>query len=296
MSRFSDAVRAGQVLLMDGAMGTELHRAGLAAGECFELWNLTHPDRVTAIHRAYIRSGARCVLTNTFQANPEALAKRGIRGKLHAIWTAALSLARLAAGCEHFVLADVGPILDMKSSREFKNPGALEELVPELSAADAILFETCSDPNVLLTLRECRRLLDASTPPLLLSLSYRRIGNGMLQTLSGHQPEWFAERASESGAAALGVNCGRDIGIDDMLEILRRYRQVSDLPLFARPNAGTPSQIGERCIYSLTPDSLGHRAREVLEAGCVLIGGCCGTTPEHIAALRPVVEAWNAEH
>jgi len=281
---------------MDGAMGTELQRAGLTDGECFELWNLTHPDQVRAVHQAYIRGGARCVLTNTFQANPEALAKRGIREKLHAIWTAALGLARSAAGREHFVFADVGPILDIKSSPEFTNPGVLEELAPELSAADAILFETCSDPNVLLALRECRRLLDSTTPPLLLSLTYRRIGNGMLQTLSGHQPEWFAERASDSGAAALGVNCGRDIGIDDMLEILRRYRQVSDLPLFARPNAGTPSQIEKRCSYPLTPDSLGRRAREILEAGCLLVGGCCGTTPEHIAALRPVVEAWNAEH
>ena len=97
----------------------------------------------------------------------------------------------------------------------------------------------------------------------------------------------------EIGVSALGVNCGRDIGMDDIIEIVRRYRQVTDLPLFARPNAGTPVCEGDRWVYPLTPAEMARRLPELLEAGISMVGGCCGTTPEHIAAMRPVVEQWN---
>src|ERR1700682_1498 len=109
MSRFLDALRSGRVLLMDGAMGTELQRAGLKPGECGELWNLTHPDKVRAIHQAYVDAGAEVLLTNTFQANPAALARHNLDGQLGVICQAAVDLAREAAGPDRWVLADVGP-------------------------------------------------------------------------------------------------------------------------------------------------------------------------------------------
>jgi len=92
---------------------------------------------------------------------------------------------------------------------------------------------------------------------------------------------------------ALGVNCGRDIGMEDVIEIIRRYRNVTDLPLFARPNAGTPKRVGKRWVYPHTPAAMAARLPELLEAGVAMLGGCCGTTPEHIAAFRPIVEQWN---
>src|SRR5205807_5594763 len=110
MSRLLEALTSGRVLLMDGAMGTELQRAGLPAGACGELWNLTQPERVRTIHQAYVDAGAQCLLTNTFQANPTALAKRGRSEQLEAINRSALELARLVAGPNRFVLADIGPI------------------------------------------------------------------------------------------------------------------------------------------------------------------------------------------
>src|SRR5262245_57518579 len=109
MSRFGEALRRGRVVLMDGAMGTELLRDGLQPGECPELWNLTHPERVLTIHRAYVAAGAECLLTNTFQANPLALRRHGLADRLEEIVRAGVELARSAAGPERFVLADIGP-------------------------------------------------------------------------------------------------------------------------------------------------------------------------------------------
>jgi 5-methyltetrahydrofolate--homocysteine methyltransferase len=103
----------------------------------------------------------------------------------------------------------------------------------------------------------------------------------------------LAHWANGCGIAALGVNCGKDIGMDEIIEIIRQYRKVTDLPLFARPNAGTPTKKGKRWVYPLTPKEMAARLPELLEAGVCMVGGCCGTTPAHIAAMRPIVDAWN---
>ena len=124
-------------------------------------------------------------------------------------------------------------------------------------------------------------------------MTYHRNAKGKIVTLSDHKPEWFAQRAKAYGVTALGVNCGRDIDMDDIIEIIHRYRSVTDLPLFARPNAGTPTKQGDRWIYPHTPEMMAARLPELLEAGVSMVGGCCGTTPEHIAAFRAVIDAWN---
>src|SRR5262249_10959284 len=122
MSRLLEALRSGRVLLMDGAMGTELQRAGLPAGACPERWNLTHPERVGAIHQAYVKAGARCLLTNTFQANPEALAEHGLRHQLAPINRAALDVALEAARLDVFVLAAIGPLPDPLERGQYLHP------------------------------------------------------------------------------------------------------------------------------------------------------------------------------
>src|SRR5437879_3831754 len=110
MSRFLEALHSGRVLLMDGAMGTELQRAGIGEGECYELWNLTHPEKVRAIHRSYVYAGAECLLTNTFQANRYSLAKHGLQQKLKKINEAGVGILRSVAGVKHFVIGDIGPL------------------------------------------------------------------------------------------------------------------------------------------------------------------------------------------
>jgi methionine synthase I (cobalamin-dependent) len=296
---FLTALRSGRVLLMDGAMGTELQKAGLGESERGERWNVRHPDRVQAIHRAYVEAGATVLLTNTFQVHRSAEwggepgtslpwphdECYGLPGLL---WSAH-ALARAAGGPERIILADFGPMVVPPSGREFTDLKALARMLTATSRADAVLWETCSTPRARWAVRYAPGF---TNKPVLLSLTYLR-RNRNLSTASGHSPEWFAERASRWGAAALGVNCGRDTGMDEVIEIVRRYRKTTDLPLFARPNAGTPRQEGKRWAYPWTPKAMAARLPELLEAGVCMVGGCCGTTPAHIAAFRPVVDAWN---
>src|SRR5262249_60163604 len=110
--------------------------------------------------------------------------------------------------------------------------------------------------------------------------------DGRMDTIGGRPPEYFGKRAERWGVAALGVNCGRDMGMDEIIEVVRRYRRHTALPLLARPNAGTPKQKGKRWVYPGTPAAMAARLPELLDAGATLVGGCCGTTPEHIAAFR----------
>jgi 5-methyltetrahydrofolate--homocysteine methyltransferase len=292
-SRFLQALQTGEVLLMDGAMGTELQRAGMSAGACYEEWNLTHPERVRAVHQAYVRAGSRCLLTHTFQANPLALKRHHLPPEtLGDLTHAALANARDAAGPDGFVLGDIGPIGEGRSEAEYPW-SSYAEVVRNLAGADALLLETCAHWEVLTAAARTQEALDRPLP-VLLSLTYRREAPGAISTLDGHLPEDYARAARSHGVAALGVNCGRDIGMDEIVAILRRYRQATDLPLFARPNAGTPCRVGANWVYPLSPERMAERLPELLEVGIALIGGCCGTTPEHIAALRPVVVACNA--
>src|SRR5437660_11197264 len=147
MSRLREAFQSGRVLLMDGAMGTELQRAGLKPGECGELWNLTRPDKVRAIHQAYVDAGAEVLLTNTFQANPVALQRHGAADQLGIIFQAAVDLAREVAGPDRWVLGDVGPLL-AEDQEDYKR------LATTLArtAVDAVLAETCSHPAVAIRL------------------------------------------------------------------------------------------------------------------------------------------------
>jgi 5-methyltetrahydrofolate--homocysteine methyltransferase len=194
-----------------------------------------------------------------------------------------------------FRLAAIGPVAGPPGGREFDR--LIRLFVPRWGidltdpcTPDAVLLETCSTPRVRYALDALR----SQTPlRLLLSLTYRRGPGGKLVTASGHSPEWFARRARRYGADALGVNCGCDVGMAEAAEVLRRYCRETDLPLFARPNAGTPVRKGKRWVYSLRPREMADRLPELLEAGACMVGGCCGTTPAHVAALRPVVEDWN---
>jgi 5-methyltetrahydrofolate--homocysteine methyltransferase len=293
MSRFLEALHSGRVLLMDGAMGTELQRAGIGEGECYELWNLTHPERVQAVHRAYAEAGAEVLLTNTFQANSLALQRFGAEKQLKQILRAATDLAyKLRYG--QFVIRDIGPVYSPDDGAEFGDPRAVNELVTINPLVDAILLETCSTPRARWAVE--RLTLLPQRWPVLFSLAFTRHPERGIVTQSSHSPEWFASRAASWGIAALGVNCGRDIGMDEIIEIVRRYRSVTDLPLFARPNAGTPTRQGDHWVYPLTPEAMAAHLPELLEAGVSMVGGCCGTTPAHIAACKPIIDAWNARH
>jgi 5-methyltetrahydrofolate--homocysteine methyltransferase len=291
MSRLLRELRSGRVLLMDGAMGTELQRAGIGDGKCYELWNLTHPERVKAIHQAYVDAGARCLLTNTFQANT-ALEKHGMQKRLREINHAGVELARSAASEDGFVIADIGPATTTSAD----HVSFIRSLCP-----DVLLFETCSNLAwATAAYLDRSQAMEKDPTPIFLSMTYGRNASGEICTCVGESrenrpPEHYAEMASKMGVDALGVNCGREIGMDEIIEIIRRYRRVTNLPLFARPNAGTPKRVGDRWEYPQTPERMAARLPELLEVGVSMVGGCCGTTPAHIAAFRSVIEAWSLQ-
>lgn len=295
MSRILEALRKGRVLLMDGAMGTELRRAGLKDDECGELWNLTHPDRVREIHASYHRAGSRCHLTNTFQSNPTVLGKHDLADQLEAINQAALTLARSVAGTDGFVLGDIGPITPADHFEEAELQSVFR-VARSLATADALLFETCSHFSTFLIFNATRQFLTTfARVPIFISFTFLRNDSGELVTFDGRTAQFCARRAQQAGVQGLGVNCGRDIGMEEMIDIIRVYRQETDLPLFARPNAGTPIRVENRSSYPRTPEQMAAHLPELLKAGVNLVGGCCGTTPEHIAAFRPIVEKCNSD-
>jgi 5-methyltetrahydrofolate--homocysteine methyltransferase len=290
MSSLVEALRSGRVVLMDGAMGTELQRAGLQPGESGESWNLVHPERVRAIHRSYVEAGAEVLLTNTFQADRQHLEAEGRADPFQELWTAAIDLARSVRPNEGWVLGDFGPF-DLKSPLRDGR-----ELVAFCAHLDGLLIETLSSldrgPAFL------HFSLDGLDPRIayLLSFTFLRRSDGKIQTINGESPERCAWLAYRLGATAVGVNCGRDMGMTEVIEVIRRYRQrlADRMPLFARPNAGTPTRVGEQWVYPQSPEMMADRLPELMEAGVNMIGGCCGTTPLHIAAFKRVIDAWNA--
>jgi 5-methyltetrahydrofolate--homocysteine methyltransferase len=288
MSRLLEELQSGHVLLMDGAMGTELQRVGLR-GICGESWNLTHPDRVRAIHRAYVESGAAVLLTNTFQAQREQLDRHGLAARFDDVWHAAIAHARSAAAGRAVVLADLGPFELASAFHEGK------ALATACASCDGVLVETLSEIRGGPVFLHFWAEKFEPRLPYLLSFTFRKTSRGRIETATSETPKKCAWQAAHLGVDAVGVNCGREIDIAGLAEVVREYRQqLGDrLPIFARPNAGTPTRVGSDWVYPRTPEMMADQLPELLEAGVNMVGGCCGTRPAHIAAFRRVVDDWN---
>jgi 5-methyltetrahydrofolate--homocysteine methyltransferase len=291
MNRLVEALHSGRVLVMDGAMGTELQRLGLRDGECSALWNITHPEQVAAVHAAYLEAGAEVLLTNTFMATPEGLVPHGLQQRIDEIWTAALANTRAFHDPKPMVLADIGPCSNL-------TPRLRSVIQHYGRTADGHLFETWSaEPAVARAVMPASQVELRPRLPLLVSFAYHRSMSAHELTASARDVAEVAEVRMLFGKpiAALGANCGRDIDMDDLLEIVRVYREHTDLPLFIRPNAGTPKRTASGWQYPRSPEYMADKLWPLLEAGVTMVGGCCGTTPAHIAAFRRVVDEWNAK-
>lgn len=283
MSAFLDALRSGRVLLMDGAMGTELLRAGVSPDEGLEWCNIARPELVRSIHEGYVQAGADVLLTNTFQANPVTLARQGRAAHCDEIIAAGIRQAR-GVSAEAWVLGDVGPfdpaaVHPEALARAFRARGGER-------GVDGLLLETWSEPMVLSL---AKTMAQAASLPVLVSFTFRTDEQGKPRTWSGHSPEHIARLAAACGVAALGVNCGKEQDMAQLAQTLRHYRRATALPLFARPNAGTPRRVAECWVYPQSPEAMARQLPELLAAGAVMVGGCCGTTPEHIRAFHGIL-------
>ena len=284
-------------LLADGAMGTMLNARGIGFDGCFDALNLTRPALVAEIHRAYIEAGAQVVLTNTFGANRFKLAAHGLEEKVAEINRAGVDLLRraiLASYKEVFVAGDIGPLGVRLAPYGRVQPEqarlAFAEQIEALAAAgaDLIVFETFSDLNEIRLAVETAR--QATTLPVIATMTFTRDD----RTLLGDAPANVARTLHDAGAELIGVNCSG--GPAQIWRILREIRAAVPEARFAvKPNAGWPEQVGGRIMYPANPDYFGEYAVAFCEAGAALVGGCCGTTPQHIAAMHAALESGAAD-
>ncbi len=291
---------ASRVLLADGAMGTELQRAGLEPGGCGERWNLVRPDQVLAIQMAYVEAGADCLTTNTFGASRVMLERHGCADEVTAINRAGVAHARQAFGDKPgFVLGDIGPLGGLiEPYGDITEVLAREALTEQAAAlveagADALIIETQTSLEELGIAVAAAK--DAGAPCVIGSMAFDLTHDGEdLRTLMGVSPEQAARFMADLGVDVLALNCGSGVDARWAAEAVRRYRVVSDLPTMAQPNAGQPVLENLRVVYKQRPTDMANQLEALVAAGVRVVGGCCGTTPEHIRSFRAAVDAWNA--
>ncbi len=281
-----------ETILADGAMGTMLHGRGVGFDKCFDELNLTNPAAVADVHREYIEAGAQLILTNTFGANRFKLSKHGLERQMLEINKAGVDLARRIVSASFkdvLVAGDVGPlgvrIAPFGRVQPEQARAAFAEQISALceAGADLIVIETMSD------LYEIQEAIKAAkqtcTLPVVASVTFTRDD----RTLLGDNPLKVARTLNEAGADVIGVNCSG--GPAQLLRLLKQMHQaVPNGKFWVKPNAGWPEQVGGRIMYPADPDYFGDYALSFREAGACIVGGCCGTTPQHIAAMRKALD------
>jgi methionine synthase I (cobalamin-dependent) len=282
---------AGGLLITDGAWGTELQARGLPPGVIPDTWNLTHPEQVADVARAYVEAGSQVILTNTFRAN--AIAMKDVHeADLDAINRAGVALSKRAAG-QALVFASIGPAGKMLLSGEMSSEHAAAAFVAQsrslaAAGADALLVETMSD------IAEARLAVEAARRtglPVIVSFAFDS-GKNKDRTMMGATPEAVAVAMLEAGADAVGANCG--VGIGRVVPICERLRAVTDLPIWIKPNAGLPTLEGSAARYGTSAESFASHYAALRDAGAAFLGGCCGSTPDFIRALASARRAAGA--
>ena len=288
-------------ILADGAMGTMLHQSGVEPGICFDSLNLTDPALVAEIHRKYIESGAEIIETNTFGANEFKLRKFGLHDQVEAINRAGVELARRVVDASFreniYVAGAVGPlgawVEPVGRIREGRAFDAFRTQIATLidSGADAIVLETFNDGVELVLAIQAARDVQADIP-VIAQLTFTRDD----RTVLGDSPAEIAEQLSQTNADVIGINCSG--GPAQLLRLATVIRRIApDQKIAVQPNAGWPEQqVGGRVSYPASPHYFSDYAVAYAEAGVSIIGGCCGTTPEHINAMREALDDQTQQH
>ena len=281
-------------VLCDGAMGTLLYAKGVFINRCYDELNLSQPDLIRAIHHDYLQAGAEIIETNTFGANAFRLARHSIADKVRDINHAGAKLAREAAkSFDVWVAGSVGPLgtriepLGKTSFEEARQ--AFREQIQALADAgvDLLMFETFGYLEELHQAMLAAKDVGAKLP-LVVQVTIDEDGN----CLDGSTPENFTPRLEEWGADVIGCNCS--VGPVAMLDAIERVRAATSLPLSAQPNAGIPRSVEGRNIYLCSPEYMASYARKFVAAGARIVGGCCGTTPDHIRVMKSALRAGEA--
>jgi 5-methyltetrahydrofolate--homocysteine methyltransferase len=290
-------VRAGETLVFDGGYGTMLFAAGLLNGACPELWNDTHAEVVAGIHRGYFDAGSQIVETNTFGGTRLKLDEYKLGDRTRELNVKGARLARAVAPAGGYVAGSIGPtsrlpldyaleagVTDEEYEATFREQAeALVEGGVDLFAVETMMFPQEATAAV----RACKAAADL---PVMATMFFQyEEGNDRDRTMWGESPADVVKSLLAAGADVVGMNCGR--GPDRAIVIIRQMREVSDAPLVAYPNAGLPLTTGDAVTYELGPEEMARDYPALLDAGCNIVGACCGSNPEHIRRISEIVRS-----
>jgi 5-methyltetrahydrofolate--homocysteine methyltransferase len=285
-------LKRGEVLVGDGAWGTQLMLRGLPPGEPPEWFALHEPETIEEVARLYVEAGADLVTTDTFGGTSFRLKLHGLDGERERVNRQAVEAVKRAVGGRALVSASVGPCGQLLEPYGELSPDAVEEAFAEQIAvlasagADVLCIETMGD------LTEATRAVKAAKAkapavPVMATMTFERTPRGYF-TVMGVSVERAVAGLEAAGADVVGSNCGT--GIEDMIEVARAMARATRLPLLIQPNAGLPESRDGQVVYNQTPETMAARVPELLDLGVAIVGGCCGTTPAHIRAIRRAVD------
>ncbi|MDR3269148.1 MAG: homocysteine S-methyltransferase family protein [Tannerella sp.] len=292
-----DVLKTGKRLVSDGAWGTFLYRKGLQPGECPDEWSLTHPAEVKAIAGSYIQAGADMIETNSFGANYYKLEYFGLQDKVAAINEAAARASRNAAGEDKYVIASIGPTGKMLVMGEVTEDDLYrcfteQAVALEKGGADAVCIETMSDAGE--AVQAIRAAKENTCLEVIATFTFEKTLQGEYRSMMGLTPVDAVRQAIDAGADIVGANCGN--GMEQMIEIVREIRaEYPGVFLLIHANAGLPTRIDDKDIFPETPESMAAHVPCLLDTGVNIIGGCCGTTPAHICAIKKAVDGYKVK-
>ncbi|MFZ4617402.1 MAG: homocysteine S-methyltransferase family protein [Rectinemataceae bacterium] len=291
--RIGEAVASGRILISDGAWGTFLHSKGLKPGECPESWCLEKPESVLDIARSYIEAGADMIETNSFGASSFKLMHYGLEGRSMDLNKAAAEISRQAAGPDRWVIASAGPtgkllVMEDVTAPELYEAFKVQAQAFEAGGADAICIETMSDISE--AVEAIKAAKEHTSLEVICTFTFEKTVQGDYRTMMGVSPEDATSAILAAGADIIGANCGN--GMERMIDIVARIRAVAPgVPILVHANAGLPCNIEGKTVFPETPADMAAFVPALVKAGANIIGGCCGTTPAHIAEMKKAVLA-----
>jgi 5-methyltetrahydrofolate--homocysteine methyltransferase len=286
-----EEIGSGKVLLSDGALGTMLQSKGLEPGECPELWNINNRPVVYEIAESYIRAGSDMITTNSFGANRLKLALFGLEKRVREINEAAAAICREAAGTDRHVAGSLGPtgkmlLMGDVTEDELFEAYSEQAVSLEKGGADIIIIETMTDAAEASAAVRAARMNTGCT--VIVTMTFSGDAHGEYRTMMGISPEEMVASMTEAGAHVVGSNCGN--GIREMIGVLDSIRKAdTTIPVIIQPNAGMPRLVDGKTVFQESPEMMASFIPEMLTRKVNIIGGCCGTTPDHIREIGKMI-------